>query len=278
MANTVAVDAVGNQSNGSGATTDDNSTLTIGTGSNRALLVVVCHAGHLSGGETVVWDPSGANQSLTLIGTQAAPSGAPFPLVSLYGLVNPVSGNKVVRTSWTGADSYYVCPISFTGVDQTGGATSFAHFTRNSGNTNSHGDTVGVTVYSAVGNMVVACHVNNSWTVSDQNNTTLFLDFGNPEITGAANYADGAETVAMTVVLDADNMNWAACGVDIVAAGTAPATSVSGSASQSLGISQSAAGCDSPRLAPAARYSSSSCQASLGAALPAMICINCFAS
>jgi hypothetical protein len=103
----VAFDAVGTDTRADSATTNDNSTLTVGSGSNRALIVFVTHNNVAITAETVVWDPAGANQALTLIGTQL--EAIDNTRVSIYGLVNPTSGNKVIRTSWTTAADFYRC-------------------------------------------------------------------------------------------------------------------------------------------------------------------------
>src|SRR5882672_4522275 len=105
----VAFDAVGTDTSGNSATTNDNSTLTVGSGSNRALIVFVTHNNVAITAETVRWDPAGANQLMTLIGTQL--EAIDNTRVSIYGLVNPASGNKIIRTAWTGAADFYVCGV-----------------------------------------------------------------------------------------------------------------------------------------------------------------------
>ena len=61
--------------------------------------------------------------------------------------------------------------VSWTGVDQTGGATSFPHGTGATGSST----TSSVTVTSATGNAVMAVHGLNT-TVNAVNNTQTFLD------------------------------------------------------------------------------------------------------
>ena len=64
----VALDTVGTKgsTNGTPATTLD-ATGTVGAGSNRALVAQIAFDSNSVSGVTVVWDPSGANQSMTLI-------------------------------------------------------------------------------------------------------------------------------------------------------------------------------------------------------------------
>lgn len=204
------------------ANTIDNTSLTVGVGTNRALLVWACF--NLSEATTtMVWDPGGANQSLTLIADQVQSSGAPH--TALYGLVNPVSGNKILRVTWTtSTDITCFCSASFTGVDQTGGTTSFVATTA-TGNS----ITPAVTVPSAVGNMVAASFITNASTFSSVNNTQVYIENGLPAISCAGNRASGAASVVMNAPMGVSGL-WAAVGANIVAAGSSTPATAGGTA------------------------------------------------
>src|SRR2546428_12764173 len=82
-------------------TTIDLTTFTVGSGSNRALVAQIAwgSGGGTPSGITLNWDQLGTPQAMTLIKTVTNGS----LVVALYGLVNPTSGNKTLRASWTTA-------------------------------------------------------------------------------------------------------------------------------------------------------------------------------
>jgi hypothetical protein len=113
-------------------TTSSNTKQTVGSGSNRALVVVVCLDGTSISATGVHWDSTGTNQAATLI--TSIVNGA--IRIELWGLVAPTSGNKTLKVDLSAAATdFWVSSVAFTGVDQTGGVTSFAH--ANTGNTTS---------------------------------------------------------------------------------------------------------------------------------------------
>ncbi len=90
----VVFDATAETISASGAVTVDLTTLTVGTGSNRALIALICWEGNATG-VTLTWDQGGSNQAMTLItGASVSASGG---AAQIFGLVNPVSGNKTLR-------------------------------------------------------------------------------------------------------------------------------------------------------------------------------------
>lgn len=212
----VAIDQTGTVTKGSTGTTNDNSSLTIGSISNGVLVAWVSHNG-TAASETVIWDPAGANQSLTLIKEQIQAAGT--PRVRLYGLVNPTSGNKILRTTWTGSDEFYITLASFSGANQTGGATTFPNSIGATGTST----TAAVTVTSATGNLVIANHITDQAAITAVNNTQVFLDTTNTITSGAGNRAAGAATVTLNATLG-NSGRWASCGCDIAVAAAATQT------------------------------------------------------
>ncbi len=194
------------------ATSVDFTNLTVGTGANRALVVTLAFSNQAITGLTVTWDNGGTNQACTLIG--AINSGGINGRAVLYGLVAPTSGAKTLHVAWTGSTSVTVSAVAYTGVDQTGGTTSFAHFNSASA---SSGSSVSVTITSAVGNAVVASQAIGNTTFTSVNNTQVYIDNSPAVGSAAANRAVGAATVTMTGALPTSD-DWAIVGVDIVAA------------------------------------------------------------
>jgi hypothetical protein len=102
-----------------------NPNLPITTASNRALIAQVALGPSTTTVTGCVWDPTGANQALTLIKREPFPSGTALS-VELWGLVNPVSGNKTLTCNFSASSAFVTMNgVSFAGVDQTGGATTF---------------------------------------------------------------------------------------------------------------------------------------------------------
>lgn len=192
-----------------GATSITTSNLTVGSGSNRALVAQVLWSGTTSV-VTVQWDFLGTPQSATVI-TGAVQTNTVRS--ELWGLVAPTSGAKQLKVAWTTARDVVVNQLSYTGVDQTGGTTTFAH---GAGATGSATPT-SVTVTSAVGNAVVAAHAMTAGTVSAVNNTQSFIDNNPANMSTGGNRAAGAASVAMTSTVTGGPPTWASVGADIVA-------------------------------------------------------------
>jgi hypothetical protein len=206
--------------NVSSAATLSITNLTVGSGANRALVVCLMFgsgASSLPAGLALVWDSIGANQSLTQISGTLTLNGGTSAASAIYGLINPVSGNKTLTISWTGNNEAHACAIAFTGVDQTSVAVAFPHGT-NVNHTTSTASPTSVTVTSATGNMVVACHEQNVAVFSAVNQTSLAIDSTGPNLAVAANYASGAATVTLTGTF-AGSGAWDALGCDVLASG-----------------------------------------------------------
>jgi len=201
------------------ATLSSSTIITVGSGSNRALIVGLCfgNATGLPTGITVVWDFGGSNQSMTAI-TNAAIANTDLGSVAMFGLIAPVSGQKTLKATWTGSRHIAMGAISFTGVDQTGGATSFPngnHAVNNSGST-----TASVTITSATGNMTAAYFCNGGGT--NFSSTSATQDWLDTACTAAANHTAGSASNVMTATVSASD-TWVAVGCDILAAGSGPA-------------------------------------------------------
>jgi hypothetical protein len=158
---------------------------------------------------TLQWDSAGTNQAMALIPSASATNGL-NSYVNCWGLVAPTSGNKNLACAWTTALDVVVNATSYTGVDQTGGATSFPNGAGATGSS----VTASVTVTSAVNNIVQAAHTLGN-TCSAVNNTQLYRDNAPTNISGAGNRAPGAASVAMTATLT--SAQWASAGTDIAA-------------------------------------------------------------
>lgn len=183
--------------------------LTIGAGSDRALVATVSILDETGAPSfTLTWDPAGTPQALTLIGS--INNGNEYAL--LYGLVAPASGNKTLRLTTSGTHKeVFLDAASFTGVNQTGGTTSFANVATNTGTST----TISVAVTSAVGYMTIDAVIGPQ-VISSPTQTSIYADNGGSFTSGAASYADGASTVTHQWTL-ASSVGWAACGCSIVA-------------------------------------------------------------
>lgn len=190
-----------------GATTATQTTTQV-NGQNAAIVVQI-------GWLAAVTSPSltwGGSQSLTLIETETNANGQE---IALYGLVAPKGGTQTLSASWTGSTECTIQTVSFTGVNQTGGTTTFANATSNTGN--SAGPAT-ITITSTSGDAVI----NNIMT-----GFTAGLSAFTPTETYAVNcsgscndggsWAPGAATVTLQASLSTTDV-WGVVGCDIVAA------------------------------------------------------------
>ena len=191
------------------------STLTVGSGTNRALICQFVWNVAVSA-VSATWDQAGAAQSLALI---TGATGTNTVHAELWGLVVPVSGAKTLSLSWTTSAQVVINCLSYTGVDQTGGATSFPHGTSATGSATP----TSVTVTSATNNAVVAAHVMTAGTITAVNNTQTYLDNTPATMSAAGNRAAGAATVTLTSTVSGGPPTWVAVGADVLAAGAAAA-------------------------------------------------------
>lgn len=197
--------------------TGTNSTLTIGSGSNRAL--IVCASYMLKPTTSgVVWDAASANQAMTLIASKL--NGSQY--VEIWGLVNPVSGNKIITLTGTAPSGGYTgfgclfSGASFKNVNQSGGTTSFANAVTASGNSNPTAPSI--TVTSSVNDMSIGAVSagDGGSALSSPTQTTIFNTRYAGGLNGAASYAAGASSATHGWTLSA-NVVWSTAGCDIVA-------------------------------------------------------------
>ncbi len=213
----VAFDAVGTgfDSIAGAASPQSFTTLTVGSGTNRALVAQLAWLAAAPAGLTVKWDSAGTPQSCTLIKSQAGVNGQ---TVQLWGLVAPTSGNKTLQVAWSsGTVELMIQGTSWTGVDQTGGVTTFPNSTSATGNN----ATATVNVTSASGNATMACCVAGSLqAISSVNNTQSYLLHGHGNLESGGNRAAGAASVTMSGTY-AGTDQWAIVATDILAFATA---------------------------------------------------------
>jgi hypothetical protein len=182
----VTVNATGTKLyNGTAVTSLNYTGLTIAAGSNLAMVVTVHWdtTGTTPTAMTMVWDSGGANQSLTQIVTSDPGTHSQWQ-AELWGLVNPVVGNKTLSLSWTTASRMFLCSMAFDGVDQTGGTTSFP-------NAASGVSIATLTIPSAPGHIVM--NAGTGGTYGALTGTVIFSDSSSGTyINGYANYMPGA--------------------------------------------------------------------------------------
>lgn len=184
-------------------------TLTVGAGANRVLVVALTLQGSATA-PSVHWDSTGTNQAMTLITSQVV-TGSVAKLW-LYGLVAPTSGAKTLSATWTGSSDVTLAAGALTGADQTGGATTFAHAAAVAG-TGANSSTV----TSATGNWVVGCFTGNG-AISAPSATQWWLDNAPNSFSSCGSQITGAATRTVTAT---GPTPWAFVGCDIVAAGAA---------------------------------------------------------
>lgn len=144
--------------------------LTVGTGTDRALTAEVVHyapsGGYVSG---VTWTVGSTVQNLSPIVANANASAGFMP--DLWGLVNPTSGNGTLTATFSPDITYgSLNAQSFTGADQTGGTTTFYNATLNTGTTG----TPSTTITSAAGDMAVDAV--NATALGSPTQTQTYLD------------------------------------------------------------------------------------------------------
>lgn len=198
---------------GTGVTSITTSNLTVGAGSNRAIVCQVVFSLETLTGLTIRWDELGTPQSMAQIITANG-----LGLISradLWGLVAPTSGAKQAKAAWTGVSDVYINPTSFTGVDQTGGATSFPNSASATG-TAIPSSPFSLAITSAVGDFTVAAESQDVGSVSTATQTTNFLSNA-LSCDGASTRATGAASVSHGWSTDTTNTHWVIVGTSIKA-------------------------------------------------------------
>jgi hypothetical protein len=218
----VAVNAVGTQATIGVATSVNYTGLTVGAGANRALIMVI---GGRVGAMTVTacnWDSTGTPQAMDLLATVTG--GTDIKFYKIYGLVNPTSGNKTLAVAWNEATNEGVInALDFTGVNQTGGATSFP----GAATAAATGDPGSVSVSGGLptnGAAVCIGGAGDANAITSLTGTTILDYSGLGSIESAARYSTATATFSLDLA-GSDNYQLAAVGVAEVGAGasTTPA-------------------------------------------------------
>lgn len=199
---------------GSALTTLDNTSLTVGSGSNRALIALVTFSNQGVGSIAVNWDATGTPQALSLI--KDLNSNATNGRALLFGLIGPTPGNKTLRLTYTnpGTSDSHLNAVSFTGVDQTGSTTTFYNAVGNATAVSSSAPTI--TVTSATGDAAVDC-VCYGLNASAPTQTQIVID-NIGSLTGeAASRAAGAASVVFGWTLSGNDF-WVEVATAIKAA------------------------------------------------------------
>ena len=131
-----------------------------------------------------VWDPAGANQQMTKLGSVIG-SGARY-FVAIFGLVLPTSfGNKTVNFSYTNSGNGWFNVWSLTGVKTSAGDSGgFTHF--NSSNLSATAQSLSITTTGGAGNAVFGAITSSPQTFTGANGTQ---DFNETNWTGTPSAA-----------------------------------------------------------------------------------------
>lgn len=197
-----------------GSSPFNDTSLTIGAISNGLLAVVAfidaAHTGSISG---MTWNGVALTQTAHANNASASSGGA---TADIWTLLNPATGAHTLAVSFTNTGGFSVdlkfIARSYSGVNQTGGATSFPHTLQTTGNTNSAGGTLA----SATGNYTIGGAITEATSLTAAN--TSLMNDTQDVINVSAQEATGAASVSMTWSLSATDQ-WAAVGIDIAAAG-----------------------------------------------------------
>lgn len=201
---------------GAAQTALNDNALTVGSGANRALVAVMTFSAVAQSCPPTALAVTWNGTSLASIIAANNSNDATNPCVVLYGLVNPASGNNTLAASWTGARDAAIAGISYTGVNQTGGATSFPN--SNSASSGAGTSTASsVTITSSTQNAVVGGHVSNGAGFTSVSGTQVYrISAGLGFVSVAANRDVGAATVVLSTVISSAS-RWIAAGTDILA-------------------------------------------------------------
>lgn len=202
-----------NANSGGSVLTENLTTITVGSGANRGLVVAFQIDGTTAlSGQTVVWDNGGTNQSMTLIGSE--PTTGAGGIVYFYGLVAPTSGAKTLTVTWSSPSvEINIYAVSFTGVNQAGSTSSFQFVGANNGNSTAMTTTA---ITSATGDYVVGAFLSASTAaISAVSNTAVpAIDNAQGSINTAANRVTGSASVTLTGTTSTGL--WAAAAVNVL--------------------------------------------------------------
>ncbi|GEM_PF-5864945 len=197
----VVFDATAN-SNATNGTSIPNFNITLGSGSNKAVLIGLSFSSNAVSGVTVT---VGGQAASLISGTDSGTTGTERSLQ--FGRITTLSGVQAVAISWTGASSAVVGVVSATGVDQT---TPFKNGTFSSG----AATPASVTITSAAGDMTIDTIAvvggGNAPGAPTQTSRWNTADGGN-NVFGVGSTAAGAATVTHQWTVDGA---WVSSGAD----------------------------------------------------------------
>lgn len=176
----VAYDA--NGSNTSASASSLGATITVGSGSNRALVCIITRK---DGSAYATGVSSDVNGALTML-SRTNDAGAGFGLsIEIWYLANPTAGAHTVTATWAAAAHVRIHVVSFTGVDQSTPVDGYQ------GGYQQNVASKALTVTSATGSMVYgAVHVYGTETITDAQTTRT-----SPSTTSVSSTATGAASV-----------------------------------------------------------------------------------
>lgn len=204
----VAHDATGTGVCVSGTSPVSCTTLTVGSISNGALVVIIDYAAAAAQTAiTATWNGT----SMTRIGGQF--SVAHDNGTEMFCLVAPTAGAQTLTVTMTATSlsEIHVIGTSFSGADQTTPCKNFTSATDQTATTGS------LTVTSTTGDQTVAVQSQGDDAISSVNNTQIVIDNSGPLISISGNYASGSSTVAMTATAGS-SVPWQMSGLDVAAA------------------------------------------------------------
>ena len=190
------------------ASTITNTTLTVGSGPNRALIATYM-TNSTSPVVSCSWDSAGTPQTMTKLITTSLGGGGGSSVI--FGLRNPTSGNKTLSCSTDGPSQQFLSAVSFTGVNQTSDGAAFPNTNGVSGT----GTAISNTVTSATNDMTVDASSNNGWNYSAPTQTQLYIDNSGTSTNSASSYASGAVTVTFGWTQQNSAAKWTDSAVDI---------------------------------------------------------------
>jgi len=146
----VGTSTFGTPQTGSAGTSASYTGLTVPSGSSNPAIIcglaLYPSGGVAAAGISATWDFGGTNQAMDFIGS--APTVAGSDYIILFGLVNPTPGALTLHITWTNTQIPNIMANHLTGVDQTGGATTWLNFSTNALTSASPSFNVGATYNS----------------------------------------------------------------------------------------------------------------------------------
>lgn len=171
----------------SGVTSATSTTMTVGTGVNRVLLVGVSF--YASPTATTVSGITWGAQSMTKIQGVTGGVGAISTRGELWGLVNPTSGNQTITVTLGSVANTggVITAASFNNANQTGGTTTFY----NSGSNTGAGATTSITITSSTLDAAMDCLADAATTPTSPTQTQIAAASG-----GGSSYNIGSASAA----------------------------------------------------------------------------------